>query len=544
MSDKSLREKIDWLVKQVKCLGSQGGGSALDNKLDKGTYTGNAQDLKNDIVNLEGINYIWSPINRTLTLYDKKGTQLSQVSLVSLDNEGTDLRYNASTLSLELWNAGNELLDSIPVSSFIGSVGTQLQLNSNQLQLRDSKGNVLSTVGFTVSNIQGLQTVLDGKEQKISTGTTSQYFRGDKTWQNLDKNSVGLSNVDNTSDANKPISNATQAALGSKLDKGTYTGTASDLKSLIDTKISGSGTVNYIPKFSASGTVGNSIVYDNGTNVGIGTTSPSEKLDVNGKVKATSFIKSGGTSSQFLMADGTVNSNTYAKTDGTNATDNWSNTSSGLALNPSVTGKTLNASGQTVTLRDATYGQVSGIVQDNTGSPLAGQWTNRLKTLHNNSTGFFTELAQSFAGTEGVWHRRNVNGTISSWKQLYDDSIWNAASLSYSGSTLTLKINGISKTATINAQRTITITGNTTLSETHNGAVLNVTNTCNITIPTGLDSNFQCVIFAKGSIVVTFVNSGVTIYAPSGLLLKKDKMASLISTSANNFNLTGELATS
>ena len=97
---------------------------------------------------------------------------------------------------------------------------------------------------------------------------------------------------------------------------------------------------------------------------------------------------------------------------------------------------------------------------------------------------------------------------------------------------------------TLKAQRCITITGNTTLSETHNGAVLNVTNTCNITVPTGLDINFQCVIFAKGSIVVTFVSSGVTIYAPSGLLLKKDKMASLICTATNNFNLTGELATS
>lgn len=92
-------------------------------------------------------------------------------------------------------------------------------------------------------------------------------------------------------------------------------------------------------------------------------------------------------------------------------------------------------------------------------------------------------------------------------------------------------------------ESTITITGNTTLSEIHNGAVLNVTNTCNITIPTGLDANFQCVIFSKGSIIVTFVSSGVTIYAPSGLLLKTDKMASLISTAINNFNLTGELAT-
>ena len=90
----------------------------------------------------------------------------------------------------------------------------------------------------------------------------------------------------------------------------------------------------------------------------------------------------------------------------------------------------------------------------------------------------------------------------------------------------------------------IPITGNTTLSETHNGAVLNVTNTCNITVPTGLDANFNCVIFAKGAIIVTFVNSGVTVYAPSGLILKTDKMASLICTSTNNYNLTGELATS
>ena len=69
--------------------------------------------------NLEGIHYVWSPTNRTLTLYDNNGNQLSQVSLVSLDNEGTDLIYNATTLSLELYNADNELIDSIPVSSFI-----------------------------------------------------------------------------------------------------------------------------------------------------------------------------------------------------------------------------------------------------------------------------------------------------------------------------------------------------------------------------------------------------------------------------------------
>ena len=58
---------------------------------------------------------------------------------------------------------------------------------------------------------------LDGKEDSITAGTTSQYFRGDKTFQTLDKSAVGLGNVDNTSDVDKPISTATQSALDDKV---------------------------------------------------------------------------------------------------------------------------------------------------------------------------------------------------------------------------------------------------------------------------------------------------------------------------------------
>ncbi|MEK7574119.1 MAG: hypothetical protein AAB514_01140, partial [Patescibacteria group bacterium] len=46
--------------------------------------------------------------------------------------------------------------------------------------------------------------------------------------------------------------------------------------------LGGGGTVNYVGKFTGTGTIGNSLIFDNGTNVGIGTASPANKLDIEG----------------------------------------------------------------------------------------------------------------------------------------------------------------------------------------------------------------------------------------------------------------------
>jgi hypothetical protein len=46
-------------------------------------------------------------------------------------------------------------------------------------------------------------------EPTITAGTTAQYYRGDKTFQTLDKTAVGLGNVDNTSDSTKNSATAT-----------------------------------------------------------------------------------------------------------------------------------------------------------------------------------------------------------------------------------------------------------------------------------------------------------------------------------------------
>lgn len=76
----------------------------------------------------------------------------------------------------------------------------------------------------------------------------------------------------------------------------------------------------------------------------------------------------------------------------------------------------LNPSG----LLAATYGSYGGILQDSNNGPVAGSWSNRIKILHNNTSGYYTELAQAFTGTAGLWHRRNVAGVVSDWTPVID----------------------------------------------------------------------------------------------------------------------------
>lgn len=68
----------------------------------------------------------------------------------------------------------------------------------------------------TTDSLQNIS--ISNKESIITPGVTNQYWRGDKTWQTLNANAVGLGNVNNTSDANKPVSTAQQAALNLKAD--------------------------------------------------------------------------------------------------------------------------------------------------------------------------------------------------------------------------------------------------------------------------------------------------------------------------------------
>jgi hypothetical protein len=99
--------------------------------------------------------------------------------------------------------------------------------------------------------------------------------------------------------------------------------------------VTGSGTINYIPRWLSSSNISStSSVYDDGTNVGIGTTSPLYKVQVIGTVSTTGFrMTNGASNGSYLISDSSGNA-TWASIPGgltgsgtTNYIPRWTATS-------------------------------------------------------------------------------------------------------------------------------------------------------------------------------------------------------------------------
>lgn len=89
----------------------------------------------------------------------------------------------------------------------LAGIAEQATKNATDAQLRD---RATHTGAQAISTVTGLQTALDAKAP-----TANPTFTG--TVSGVTKAHVGLGNVDNTSDANKPVSTAQQAALEGKV---------------------------------------------------------------------------------------------------------------------------------------------------------------------------------------------------------------------------------------------------------------------------------------------------------------------------------------
>ena len=125
-----------------------------------------------------------------------------------------DHEYNPFDLIISNGTSWDWIDNSEVISTVFGRVGA---ITAQAGDYNAGQVTFTPAGGVAATNVQAAIAELDTEKQaSIPAGTTLQYYRGDKVWATLDKAAVGLGNVDNTSDANKPISTATQSALDAK----------------------------------------------------------------------------------------------------------------------------------------------------------------------------------------------------------------------------------------------------------------------------------------------------------------------------------------
>ena len=138
---------------------------------------------------------------------------------------------------------------------------------------------------------------------------------GTSSTEKMRVQSSGNVSINNTNDTFKLDVTGTarftgQLRLESTITDGTYTYTLPSatgtlaLTSALSGMITGTGTTNYLPKFTGASTIGNSQVFDNGTNVGINNTSPAERLSVAGAIMSTGGITGHGANRTTISQEG------------------------------------------------------------------------------------------------------------------------------------------------------------------------------------------------------------------------------------------------
>lgn len=196
----------------------------------------------------------WGSITGTLSSQTDLQTALNakQNTITNSDSitQGTTNLFLTSAERTKLTNTSGTNSGDNAVNSLYSGLAASKEDTAN-------KQTDLTASATKFPTVNAVNTGLATKEPTITAGTTSQYYRGDKTFQTLDKTAVGLANVDNTSDANKPVSTAQATAIGLKYDATNPSGFISNINSLIsqgtNVTITGSGTIASPYVISASG---------------------------------------------------------------------------------------------------------------------------------------------------------------------------------------------------------------------------------------------------------------------------------------------------
>lgn len=150
----------------------------------------------------------------------------------------------------------------------------------------------------------------------------------------------------------------------------------------------------------------------------------------------------------------------------------------------------------------------------------------------------------TLGGSSGAWG--DITGTLSDQTDLQSalDSKLDKVSTTGVERAYIINADGSQSTKATSeigtTQNYFTFSTNTTLSNTHHNAVIWVTATCNITIPSGLRSDFNCTFRTLTGAIATFLTSGTTINSESdGDVQSAKTMSYLAQYTTNNYIISG-----
>jgi hypothetical protein len=223
-------------VNGTSVLGS--GNISISSAVAWGGVTGtlsNQTDLQTALDGKVDENSAITGATKTKVTYDAKGLVTGGADATTADiADSTDKRYVTDAQLVVVGNtSGTNTGDNATNSQYSG--------------LATSKQDALVS-GTNIKTINSTSLLGSGNvavEPTITATTSADYYRGDKTFATLNKAAVGLGNVDNTSDANKPVSTATQTALDAKTNKlvvanrqtASYTLVLSDADKLVEMNV-------------------------------------------------------------------------------------------------------------------------------------------------------------------------------------------------------------------------------------------------------------------------------------------------------------------
>jgi hypothetical protein len=246
-------------------LASLSGGTGITYNNTTGVITNSAPDQTVSLTQGAGISisgtYPSFTIASTITQY----TDALARAAISLTTTGTSgaATYNSTTGVFNIPNYAPDLSGYVPTSRTITINGTSFDLSANRTY---SVGTVTSV---------GLSSATSG----VTIGSTPITTSGTIT-----------------------LAIATASGSQNGLLSSTDWTTFNNKQSALTNPVTGTGTTNYLPKFTDASTIGNSVIQEASSNIGIGV-SPSYKLDVNGAAQFRDDIRFSTTNSSIGYTD-------------------------------------------------------------------------------------------------------------------------------------------------------------------------------------------------------------------------------------------------